>query len=275
MTAEPAPDENTRARSASTSQVTRDWLRITWRFALLIGVFSTFVYLDEVAFDNAVMKVITESSASGIGIVLRAFGADATSSGDGVTYRGVGFLVTPACTGYEVLELFAAAVIAAPLPWAFRLRGLAMGLPAEVAEQLPGYDRTQYDLAPIGGLDRASQLLRIGLLQHVSPGAGAHAGEDRLRIVEHRDQDDADVGVLLEYLPGGLSAVDHRHLDVHQYDVRDELPRQSDDLRPARRLADHDYLAHLLQYGTKPLPEEGVVVSQQDLYGFQPPPPPK
>ena len=129
MTAEPALDPNARAGRGSTSQVARDWLRITWRFALLIAVFSTFVYLDQVVFENAVMKVVTESSASAIGIAMRAIGLDAVSSGRGVSYLGHAFVVTPECTGYEVLQLFSAAVIAAPLPWALRLRGLAMGLP--------------------------------------------------------------------------------------------------------------------------------------------------
>ncbi|MCP4037097.1 MAG: hypothetical protein GY733_09195 [bacterium] len=114
--------------AAGESQAMRDGLRIVWRFALLVAVFSMFIYLDEAALDNAVMTTITETSAAGIEIVLRAVGVNVTTNGSQVSYRDTNFEVTPECTGYEVLELFSAAVIAAPVPWAFRLRGLAMGL---------------------------------------------------------------------------------------------------------------------------------------------------
>ncbi len=80
-------------------------------------------------FDSAVMDDFTAFSAHGVVIALRAIGVDVFMVGQHVSYRAFAFAITPECTGYEVLELYAAAVIAVPLPWASRLRGLAIGLP--------------------------------------------------------------------------------------------------------------------------------------------------
>ena len=139
--------------------------------------------------------------------------------------------------------------------------GSGLWLALEMLQQPFSDDGAQYDLAPVRRFYGPSQLLRLRLLEHVSPRARSHAGEHRLRFVVHGEQNNADVGVLLENAARGLDPADHGHLDVHQDDVRHEIARHCDGLLAAGRLTRYLHILCLLQDHPDAPPEEGVVVS--------------
>ena len=110
------------------------------------------------------------------------------------------------------------------------------------------------------------------LIEHISPSAGPHPREHRLRVVEHRYENDAYVRVLLQDLPESLYPADERHLYVHQNYVGHLLPRLVYRLLAGRRFSGHLDVRHRLQDGTYSLTEQRVIVSQQDPNGLQLPP---
>jgi len=65
-------------------------------------------------------------------------------------------------------------------------------------------------------------------------------------------------------LPGGLDPVKHRHLDVHQRDVRAVLGGQRDRLLPVGGLGDHLDVILRLQQRPDTAADQRLVVSEQD-----------
>jgi hypothetical protein len=92
----------------------------------------------------------------------------------------------------------------------------------ELADQAAGYRRGQQRVPAHHDVQRPQQLGRLGVLQQESARARPQRGEDVLVEPEvGQDHDAHAVQPLVgDDLPGGLEAVKHRHLDVHERDVR-------------------------------------------------------
>lgn len=102
------------------------WLR----FALLFGffaVFSEIVYyaiaLDSHGFESY-LKVLAAIS----GRLLGLFGTEVGVSGVQIAGNDFAIEVAQGCDAIEVCSLFAAAVLAFPVSWSARFRGLAIGI---------------------------------------------------------------------------------------------------------------------------------------------------
>ena len=65
-------------------------------------------------------------------------------------------------------------------------------------------------------------------------------------------------------LPGGLDAVKHRHLDVHQGDVRKVLGGQRHGLPPVGGLGDHLDIVFGLEQRPDAAADQRLVVGEQD-----------
>ena len=64
--------------------------------------------------------------------------------------------------------------------------------------------------------------------------------------------------------PGGLDAVQARHADVHQHDVRVKLPGRSNGFEAVLGLADHLKLRVGVKDKAEATPDERLVVGYQD-----------
>ena len=85
--------------------------------------------------------------------------------------------------------------------------------------------------------DRLAQRLRLDVLEDIPRGTGTQGLDDRLVLVEGREDEDGHIGesgVLRDELSGG-DAVDTRHLQVHEHDVGTLFP-DAGERRPTPRL---------------------------------------
>lgn len=108
---------------------TRLVVGFTWRFLLAVAVLSTLSYVDEQIFSGAAIEFLTTHVATGVVSTMTAFGFPATSDANQIFYENHAFKIVEECVGLEVLELYAAAVLAFPVSWRSRLRGIGTGLP--------------------------------------------------------------------------------------------------------------------------------------------------
>ena len=69
-------------------------------------------------------------------------------------------------------------------------------------------------------LDRLHELGGLDVLQQIAGGPGVDRLENSLAVRERRQDDDGDFGLLGLDPPRCLDAVDHRHLEVHEHDIR-------------------------------------------------------
>ena len=109
-----------------------------------------------------------------------------------------------------------------------------------------------------------------GRLEQVAGGAGAHGGQELLVVAEARQHDHARLRPRLADLLHRPDAVEPRHLEVHQHDVRREPRRLGDRLDAVARLADD--LDPLLQAEERaePLADDLVVVDDEHADRAQP-----
>ena len=98
----------------------------------------------------------------------------------------------------------------------------------ELADQAAGDGGRQQGVSARDDPQRLQQLDWLGVFEQEPARPGPQGAEDVL--VEPPVRDD---------LPGGLEAVEHRHLNVHQGDVRAVLGGQCDRLPPVGGLGDH------------------------------------
>ena len=83
-------------------------------------------------------------------------------------------------------------------------------------------------------------------------------------MIEGRQDEDAGGAAEPDDLARGLDAVEHRHPDVHEQDIRLALPRQPDGRGAVCGLAD-DFDAVLdLQDHPETRPDEGLVIGERD-----------
>jgi exosortase H (IPTLxxWG-CTERM-specific) len=112
----------------------RDWIsspaiRFVLLFGLWLGLFSLLFQIAAV--DEWLVVPLTRGIAHVSNVGLHLIGFDTEVSGTVIQgSEGLAVNILKGCNGAYVMAIFAAAVLAFPAPWGFRLAGLAVGMPA-------------------------------------------------------------------------------------------------------------------------------------------------
>ena len=157
-----------------------------------------------------------------------------------------------------------------PFPIGERLHprgGGRIGRPGnELADQPAGDRRGQQGVAAHDHAQRLQQLGRLGVFQQEPARARPQRGEYVLVEAEVGEDHDAH-GVhppVRDDLPGGFEAVQHRHLDVYQRDVRAVLGGQRHGLLSVGGLRDHLDVVFGVEQRPDTAPDQRLVVCQQN-----------
>jgi hypothetical protein len=145
-----------------------------------------------------------------------------------------------------------------------RLRGGLRGrMLQDFLHHLARNARVQQGLALAHLVDRADQLSRVRIFQHVSHGAGFDRRKDL--VVANKAGQHQHVGVRLlgGNLPGGFNPVHLRHEQVHQNDIRFELFGLINGFQAVLCFSNYLYIACLCQEGFDPLPDDGMVIDDE------------
>ena len=115
------------------------------------------------------------------------------------------------------------------------------GGPAVNCEEQPRRDRGSQDRVPAShGAHGGQQLRGAGVLQQESAGSGAYCVVDVLVHVERgQDQHAGGRTWLRQQRPCRLDAIHHRHLDVHEDDIRTSGSSQGQAFPAVTGLTDH------------------------------------
>jgi exosortase H (IPTLxxWG-CTERM-specific) len=102
------------------------WLR----FALIFGLFAVVseVVYYAVALDSGAFESYLNALAAISGRVLGLFGTEVDVTGTRITGSDFAVAVAQGCDAIQVCSLLAAAVIAFPVSWGARARGIAIGI---------------------------------------------------------------------------------------------------------------------------------------------------
>jgi hypothetical protein len=105
----------------------------------------------------------------------------------------------------------------------------------------------------------------LGVFEQEPAGAGPQRGEDVFVEAEVGEDHDAHAFQprVRGDLPGGLEAVQHRHLNVHQRDVRAVLGGQPHRLQPVGGLGGHLDVVFGVQQRADAAADQRLVISQQ------------
>ena len=118
--------------------------------------------------------------------------------------------------------------------------------------------------------DGAHDLVLVGALEQVAARAGAHGGEDRVVVLEHRQHQHADVRAGRDDRAGGLDAVRARASAGPSRPRRAASSRASGDrLGAVGGLADDLDVAARVEQRAQPVAEDRVVVGDQDADGHR------
>jgi putative molybdopterin biosynthesis protein len=136
----------------------------------------------------------------------------------------------------------------------------------ELADQAAGDGRGQERVPAHDDPQRLQQLGRLGVLQQEPARACPQRAEDVLVELEVGQDHDAHAvqPLVRDDLPGGLDTVKHRHLNVHERDVRAVLGGQRHRLPPVDGLGDHLDVIFRLEQRPDTAADQRLVVSQQD-----------
>jgi hypothetical protein len=146
-------------------------------------------------------------------------------------------------------------------------RGHRIGRPGdELADQTAGDRGRQERFAAHDDPERLEQPGRLGVLEQEPARARPQRAEDVLVETEVGEDHHAHLVQALvgEDLPGGLEAVEHRHLNVHQRDVRTVLDRQRHRLPPVGGLGDHLDVVFRFEQRPDAAADQRLVVGEQD-----------
>jgi hypothetical protein len=146
-------------------------------------------------------------------------------------------------------------------------RGHRVGRPGdELADQTAGDRGRQQRLAAHDHPERLEQPGRLGVLQQEPARPRPQRAEDVLVEAEvGEDHHPHFVQALVrEDLPGGLETVEHRHLNVHQRDIRAVLSRQRHRLPPVGGLGDHLDVVFRFEQRPDAAADQRLVVGEQD-----------
>jgi Protein of unknown function (DUF1524) len=144
------------------------------------------------------------------------------------------------------------------------LRRLADRWPAHERLDQPARDaRREQRLARGAGPDGVGEGVRRRGLQQEPGRPGLQRLEHVVVQVEHRQHQHARPGAAGDDLGGRGQPVAAGHLDVHQDDVRREVPRRPHRGRPVGRLADHLHPGSRAEDGRQPAAQQVVVVDHE------------
>src|SRR3954453_16123060 len=117
--------------------------------------------------------------------------------------------------------------------------------------------------------DGPQQVLRLGTFEHVAEGAGAHCREHGLLVVEHCEHQDPDIWCRPDDLACGVDPGPVGHADVENEHVGPEQDGLTDGIatRPGR--ADALVALDATDQGAQPLPDDRVVIGDQDPNGHR------
>ena len=135
---------------------------------------------------------------------------------------------------------------------------------AVVLDQPPGDRRREQRLAGGDRAHRAGQLLAVGVLEQEAGGARLHRPVDVLVEVERREHQDAGPRVGAARAGGRLDAVELRHADVHEQDVRVVGAGGCERVDPVAGLGRHLDVGLGLEHHPQPLAHEVLVVCDDD-----------
>ena len=136
----------------------------------------------------------------------------------------------------------------------------------ELAQQVRDQRRCHQPLTAVRGPHRAGDLLDGHLFQQVAGRARAHRREEILFVVGAGEHHDLRVGLRVEDLLGRLDAGAAGHAHVHQHDVGRERERLLGRGDAVDRLADDLDVGFGREGLLEPVPEERVIVRDEDAY---------
>lgn len=124
--------------------------------------------------------------------------------------------------------------------------------------------RIEPHLAVMGGADGLDDRPLIGVLEEVPRRAGLEGRNDLVLLDEAREGNNLGRGVAGLDLVDRGDAVLHRHDEVHKDDVRRARFHQANRLLAVRRVADDVHVVDDLEQATKPAPNDGVIIDDED-----------
>ena len=98
-------------------------------------------------------------------------------------------------------------------------------------------------------MDGRDQFRRRRFFDHVARRTGPQHLKDVFRIGVHGQDEYFDVRILCGDLAGCFQAIEVRHTDVHQYDVRQQLLCQANGRSPILGLTNHFNVVFTVQNG--------------------------
>ena len=110
---------------------------------------------------------------------------------------------------------------------------------AEVLYQPLRDGRAKDRFATTYHLDRTHGFLSFCSLQQVASCSGPHRCKDRVIVIKHRQDEDADMRGLCKDTARRLNAVDARHIEIHEDHIWLERQGFLNSFRARRGLADH------------------------------------
>lgn len=111
---------------------------------------------------------------------------------------------------------------------------------SELLEEPSGYRWSEPRVAALDGANCVHQIIRRDVFEQEAARTSLDRGEDVLVQIEGGQHQHADLGSLREQPAGGLDAVQPRHPDIHEHDVRSGLERLLDTLYAIAGLSDDD-----------------------------------
>ena len=126
--------------------------------------------------------------------------------------------------------------------------------------------------APVGRADDLHELLRSGILDDVPHGSGLDPMKDAFIVGIGRQHEDLDIPSFLDQKTSGPDAVQLGHLDIHEHHIRPQGFDLLVGLLPVSGLADHFQVGFVLKDDAQTLPEQTLIVRDQQSNRHASPP---
>lgn len=147
----------------------------------------------------------------------------------------------------------------------FRPEGIHLNL--DLLQDPGGHPARDRRLTPRYASELLQKLTRPCILDEIAQRSRLDRLEEGLAVVVHRQHHDRDGRQFQAQPPSRRYAVLAREVDIHQHDVRPKRTRLHQRARGVLGLADDCEVFLIGQERDQPLPEEGVVVNQEESRG--------
>jgi len=148
--------------------------------------------------------------------------------------------------------------------WEVYVRGGRHRRAREEGHDPPGHRGAEDDLTQARRADCLEQLVAIGAFEQVAARPGAHRGEDRIVVVQHREHQDRQPRSILEDSPRRLHAAHAGQPEIHQHEIGPEPPHHLDRVLSGRGLAHGLGLSGVGQHQAQAVAVHRVVVDDHD-----------